>query len=231
MDKNSVSNDRFSRLIVCIGSPSLSPSFTFQQTRKIMHSPTEHPLTTEEPATDDLKRQARELSEAPDETTPIVFEARPSNKIDNTADKVEDEELPLDEDDEDWSAADEELYQKTEYNRNIPHHEKTAPASPMVTPAQRQLLVFSDRPLVEKTNDKVVVTNYYGRTENSKHGKRQYFAACDFSPESFYAMEWVMGTMMRDGDVLHIVTVINREDNPVEASKMALANEVQYSPT
>lgn len=190
-----------------------------------LHNPTEHPFTTEEPATEDLKRQAQELSEVPDERiTTTVFETRPSNKIVEKGHETEEEEE--DEDEEDWLSADEELYQKTEYNRNIPYHEKHTPASPLVTPAQRQLLVFSNNPLVEKAGDKVVVTNYYGRTENGKPGKRQYFAACDFSPESFYAMEWVMGTMMRDGDVLHVVTVVNREDNPVEASKMDLAHEV-----
>jgi hypothetical protein len=52
--------------------------------------------------------------------------------------------------------------------------------------------------------------------------------ACDFSKESLYALEWTMGTMMRDGDELHVSTVINREDNPeaVKATGLDQKGEV-----
>jgi hypothetical protein len=60
---------------------------------------------------------------------------------------------------------------------------------------------------------------------------RRYLVACDFSEESFFAIEWTMGTLMRDGDEIHLVTVVNREDNPelVEAAGMSLSKEVSLS--
>ncbi|CAO3590280.1 unnamed protein product [Absidia cylindrospora] len=60
---------------------------------------------------------------------------------------------------------------------------------------------------------------------------RHYLVACDFSRESLHAMEWTMGTMLRDHDALHIVTVANREDNPdiVNQSNASVESDLDTS--
>jgi hypothetical protein len=80
------------------------------------------------------------------------------------------------------------------------------------------------------------VINHYGAgpegtlTEDLKPTRksRSYLVACDFSDESYHAIEWTMGTMMRDGDKLYVATAVNREDNPeaVKEAGLSLSKEV-----
>ncbi|CAO3590655.1 unnamed protein product [Absidia cylindrospora] len=95
------------------------------------------------------------------------------------------------------------------------------------------LLVFSEPPSLVQKVDRYIVTTMYGTGPTGtmmlddddvpRRRSRAYMVACDFSDESFYAMEWVMGTMMRDGDELHIVAAVNREDNPETVKKAGLS--------
>ncbi|KAF7722148.1 hypothetical protein EC973_003661 [Apophysomyces ossiformis] len=198
-----------------------------------------HPLTTEEPLRNpELEQDVAELNrisktdEQIDEA--IILDKLDPNKIpsEDTPDGLEGEE---DEDDRDW---DEELWRTTEANRHIPYDEpltlaRTKSRSQSIS-VQRTLLVFSEHPTVVKKSDRIIVTQIYGagpegeRMEQTRK-RRSYLVACDFSEESFYSMEWAMGTMMRDGDELHVVAVINREDNPeaVKASKLSRSKELK----
>lgn len=102
---------------------------------------------------------------------------------------------------------------------------------------RRALLVFSENPTVTKKSDRIIVHNHYGAgpkgsLENDlkpKRRSRSYLVACDFSEESFHAIEWTMGTMMRDGDKLYVATAVNREDNPelVKEAGLSLSKEVK----
>ena len=141
-------------------------------------------------------------------------------------------------------AIDPGLLERTESNRYIPYNEeKTRPKRSNTIHAQdddvhKNLLVFSDNPTIIEHPTKLVVVQYYGAGKTgimpaayrSKRKTKAYLVACDFSKESIYAIEWTMGTMMRDGDELHVSTVINREDNPdvVKASGLDQAGEVSY---
>lgn len=144
---------------------------------------------------------------------------------------------------------DPELLKRTESNRHIPLFEKEVikqrPKRSDTIHGQsdavhKDLLVFSDHPeTLESTSNKLVVAQYYGAGKsgvmpemfkNNKKKQKRYLVACDFSKESLYAIEWTMGTMMRDGDELHVATVANREDNPeaVKATGLDQAGEVRY---
>ncbi|CAO0803117.1 unnamed protein product [Mucor circinelloides] len=130
--------------------------------------------------------------------------------------------------DELLQASDPDLLRRTESNRHIPYEEAVQPPKRSSTihgqsdSTQRELLVFSDNPTVIEEPTKLSVVQYYGAGKSgvlpvayrSKRKPRSYLVACDFSKESLYAIEWTMGTMMRDGDELHVATVANRDDNP-----------------
>ncbi|KAK4512121.1 uncharacterized protein ATC70_013364 [Mucor velutinosus] len=125
-------------------------------------------------------------------------------------------------------ASDPDLLRRTESNRHIPYDEVVKPPKRSDTihgqsdETQRDLLVFSDNPTVIEQPTQLSVVQYYGAGKSgvlpaayrSKRKPRSYLVACDFSKESLYAMEWTMGTMMRDGDELHVATIANRDDNP-----------------
>ncbi|KAG2231480.1 hypothetical protein BDF21DRAFT_361962 [Thamnidium elegans] len=124
-------------------------------------------------------------------------------------------------------AEDPDLLRTTESNRHIPYEEnpkslQRSKSDGETDAVHRKLLVFSENPTVIEEGNKIAVVQYYGAGKsgvmpNEYHSKRKpktYLAACDFSKESLYAMEWTMGAMMRDGDELHIATVANRDDNP-----------------
>ncbi|GAA5812591.1 hypothetical protein MFLAVUS_006048 [Mucor flavus] len=146
--------------------------------------------------------------------------------------------------DSDSDETDDELVRITEANRFIPIEKKDTDIknrrkslrSQSVT-VRRDLLVFAQKPTVLKKSDRIVVAQRYGAGLNGKidqelqpkRRSRGYLVACDFSEESFHAIEWTMGTMMRDGDVLHVVTVVNREDNPeaVKETGLSLSKELQ----
>lgn len=150
------------------------------------------------------------------------------------------------EDDEDEYEIDEELMRITESNRmisvdrsnstdmSLQQRSKSLRSQSVST--RRNLLVFADKPTVTKKSDRIVVANHYGAgpggtlTQDLKPTRRSrsYLVACDFSEGSYHAIEWTMGTMMRDGDKLYVVAAVNREDNPeaVKQAGMSLSKEV-----
>lgn len=137
-------------------------------------------------------------------------------------------------------AEDPDLLRTTESNRHIPYEENPKSVQRSndgeTDAVHRELLVFSENPIVVEESNKIVVVQYYGAgksgvmpdTYRSKRKPKTYLVACDFSKESLYAMEWTMGAMMRDEDELHIATVANRDDNPevVKATGLDQTGEV-----
>ncbi|KAI8976945.1 hypothetical protein BDB01DRAFT_727197 [Pilobolus umbonatus] len=138
---------------------------------------------------------------------------------------------PLPEEKED-SETDDELVRITEANRCIKSEPRSSVTSQ--TTLRRDLLVFAETPSVLTKSDRVIVHNKYGAGLSGdldpalmkKTQKRSYLVACDFSEESIHAIEWTMGTMMRDGDGLYVVTVINK-DEAVDSSKKSMMRELQ----
>jgi hypothetical protein len=154
--------------------------------------------------------------------------------------------------DSDSDDTDDELVRITEANRFIPmdDHKKISEIKSaendilrrkslrsQSVSIRRDLLVFSDSPIVTKKADRIIVHNHYGAGPDGKLEKdarptrrsRGYLVACDFSEESFHCIEWTMGTMMRDGDRLYVATAVNREDNPetVKQTGLSLSKEVK----
>ncbi|CAO3677375.1 unnamed protein product [Rhizopus stolonifer] len=197
----------------------------------------DHPLTTEEPFhSDDLKLKFKDLNvvDPKDKQIPpaVIIEKEDPNLIPTVVPNVVKSEDDEDEEEE----MDDELYRITESNRYIPYDEvvpqihlaRVNSLRSQDVDIKRHLLVFADKPSVTKKSDQIIVKNHYGAgpkgqlADNLKPRRRQrsYLVACDFSEESFSAIEWTMGTMMRDGDQLYVVTAVNRDDNP-EAVKQA----------
>lgn len=157
--------------------------------------------------------------------------------------------------DSDSDDTDDELARITEANRFIPMEDDHKKISEIKSAEndklrrkslrsqsvsiRRDLLVFSDSPVITKKADRIIVHNHYGAGPDGKLEKdarpprrsRGYLVACDFSEESFHSIEWTMGTMMRDGDKLYVVTAVNREDNPeaVKQTGLSLSKEVKIS--
>ncbi|KAI8881235.1 adenine nucleotide alpha hydrolases-like protein [Backusella circina FSU 941] len=143
---------------------------------------------------------------------------------------------------------DDELERITEANKHIfcdnkkndnNQSEMKTENTPRALPSdeRRKILCFSNHPVIEKKPDSIIVTNKYGAGPKgvlneglrSKRRPRSYLVACDFSDESFHCIEWTLGTVMRDGDTLYVVTIVNRDDNPdaVKEAGLSLSKELK----
>lgn len=124
------------------------------------------------------------------------------------------------------SAADEDpklLERTTEMNRHIalPVHNHDDNDADM----ERRRPVL-DTPVVLRSKHKVIMSQHYGRlphnNNNDKERQRLYLVAYDFSHESQGALEWTLGTMLRDGDRLLVMTVMQETNMaPVDLLKAA----------
>ncbi|KAI0372192.1 hypothetical protein BV20DRAFT_1050948 [Pilatotrama ljubarskyi] len=105
------------------------------------------------------------------------------------------------------------------------------------TKPQDTLPLVTSRPVFQR--DRCAITVTHGdpervRQETGKPGKR-YVLASDLSEESRYALEWGIGTVLRDGDEMIIVTVVENESkidpvipNPADrATKLRAQQERQ----
>ncbi|KAI9250009.1 hypothetical protein BY458DRAFT_563505 [Sporodiniella umbellata] len=135
---------------------------------------------------------------------------------DGEENKEEEEEIQVDQ----------ELVRITEFNRYIPYDgpelDPARPLSLRSLPLEDRMhwLVFHQEPTVFQSSDRMVVRNHYGAGTLGQldpalkptRSPKAYLVACDFSTESVYAMEWAMGSVLRDGDTLYLVTVIKKGD-------------------
>ena len=56
-------------------------------------------------------------------------------------------------------------------------------------------------------------SNVLEETEGSRRRRRRYMVTTDLSEESVYALEWTIGTILRDGDTLFAVCALHEENN------------------
>jgi hypothetical protein len=87
------------------------------------------------------------------------------------------------------------------------------------------------------TPDRTVITLVRGefvKMEKAGEFKRQrkYFVSSDLSPQATYAMEWAIGTVIREGDTCWIAQALGKDDEPCEekdrdANARALVEEVK----
>lgn len=62
--------------------------------------------------------------------------------------------------------------------------------------------------------------------------QRKYLVSSDLSPQATYAMEWTIGTVLREGDTLWVAQALGKDDEPCdekdrEANCRALAEETK----
>ncbi|CDS03339.1 hypothetical protein LRAMOSA00741 [Lichtheimia ramosa] len=131
------------------------------------------------------------------------------------------------EEEEEVSRVSEELRRTTEQNKYIPYIEPQ-PETPKKKKKHPHL--GFDEPVMRILPDRVVITQLYGHQpvsemQQAKRKPRVYMVACDFSSESVNAIEWTMGTMMRDRDEVHILTVVPPDDSSSQGSSPA--NQLQ----
>ncbi|KAI8149058.1 hypothetical protein BJV82DRAFT_708897 [Fennellomyces sp. T-0311] len=159
------------------------------------------------------------------------IESTGSSQADLLAEDLKEHQRELIKEDRDEDLyVDPQLIATTERNRSIPSPERASPQFVSYSSSLRhhhRRLVFTE-PVVSKNPDRVHMTQFYGKSIEQptlRHKSRLYLVACDFSKESHSAMEWTMGTIMRDGDELHLVTVVSQEQDLAEL-EMAPAKEI-----
>ncbi|KAI9320840.1 hypothetical protein BX666DRAFT_1851413 [Dichotomocladium elegans] len=130
-------------------------------------------------------------------------------------------EQALEEEDEEADANEarlmEELRRTTENNRHIP---SLTALKTMLPAKKKQPKLDFDEPVIKTLPDRVIIQHIYGRHHEDDPAAsvtklrktHAYLIACDFSSESMSAIEWTMGTMMRDGDEAHLVVAVNGEE-------------------
>jgi hypothetical protein len=81
----------------------------------------------------------------------------------------------------------------------------------------------------------ILVRGEYNELEKSGEIKRprRYLVCSDLSPQATYAMEWVIGTVLRDGDKLWVTRALDKDDEPheekdLEAIVRSLAEETKH---
>ncbi|KAK4055639.1 hypothetical protein OIV83_000185 [Microbotryomycetes sp. JL201] len=161
-----------------------------------------------------------------------------------------------DEDDEEWEL-DPELEKNTEANASkdtpfdflqkeglemiypgegpnmLPPISRPVPAGPVrrrstktKVPEMQQLQ--TGRPIFEKNRCTVVLTQGDPIKASEGRRRRKYLVASDLSEESLYAIEWAIGTVLRDGDECFLVNIMETDTkfdsddpNPSQADKKA----------
>jgi len=177
------------------------------------------------PEDDDLNIDTEEDRQV--EEAIIVQKPEPNRFESETED--EDDEVPHDEDDMrsfddlDLDNEDKELMAITEKNRHIDYDKAADENKKHALEKYRPEVLVCQEPDIVRLDDRITTTLRYGYVDPATmpdilpgppRRVRTYLVMCDFSDESYHAMEWAMGTMLRNNDELHILTVLNKEDDP-----------------
>ncbi|KAG1451748.1 hypothetical protein G6F56_008001 [Rhizopus delemar] len=209
--------------------------------------PSLEPNVPEGELTEEVVEEAvsRTMDESIDEIVNKTVDETVNDKVNNTVDELvnestEDslddstEEEKEDDDEEDLYEVDRELERITELNRFVSYEEPTPdlnrPKSLRSLPfdTRADLLVFADEPNTSQSSDRIIVKSHYGAGLSGQldeelrptRSSRAYLIACDFSEESIYAVDWAMGSMLRDGDTLHVVTVVKKKEKAKKRIKL-----------
>lgn len=79
------------------------------------------------------------------------------------------------------------------------------------TKSHEPLTLQTSRPLFQRDRCTLTITQGDPEGKLGERRRRRYIVASDLSEESRYAVEWGIGTVLRDGDEMMIVTVIENE--------------------
>ncbi|RCH85414.1 hypothetical protein CU098_007960, partial [Rhizopus stolonifer] len=168
------------------------------------------------------------------ELTEEVVEEAVSRTMDESIDEIVNKTVDETVNDKVNNTVDELLERITELNRFVSYEEPTPdlnrPKSLRSLPfdTRADLLVFADEPNTSQSSDRIIVKSHYGAGLSGQldeelrptRSSRAYLIACDFSEESIYAVDWAMGSMLRDGDTLHVVTVVKKKEKAKKRIKL-----------
>jgi hypothetical protein len=183
----------------------------------------------------------------------IVQKPEPNRFESETDDEEDEDEVPHDEDDESTpyddsylDKEDKELMAITEKNRHIDYEKPADENKKHASEKYRPEVLVCQEPEIVRQEDRITTTLRYGYVDKASmpdilpgppRRVRTYLIMCDFSDESFHAMEWAMGTMLRNNDELHILTVINKDDEmgstediQKQVSVLSQTSKLMYSP-
>lgn len=65
----------------------------------------------------------------------------------------------------------------------------------------------------------------YGRIHATAKRTRQYLVSVDLSPQAKYALEWTIGTVMRDGDLCRVVHALDYDEKEDKSTAQQLRDE------
>lgn len=103
----------------------------------------------------------------------------------------------------------EPLFPSTLHGLNTPRRGTSVSARRKPASRVDHLPLSTSRPIFQRDRCTIRLTNgdpLAGLKENGRKPKR-YVVASDLSVESKYAVEWCIGTVMRDGDEMIVITV------------------------
>ncbi|KAG6866295.1 hypothetical protein C0991_006391 [Blastosporella zonata] len=88
---------------------------------------------------------------------------------------------------------------------------KRGPRRRKSTKHHEPLLYETSRPVFQRDRCTISITQGDPASKHDERKSRKYIVASDLSEESRYAVEWAIGTVLRDGDELLIVTVTEND--------------------
>jgi hypothetical protein len=154
---------------------------------------------------------------------PNRFESETEDEEDDVP--AEDDEYSFDEY-ENLDDADKELMAITERNRHIDYDKPADENVKRSSEKYRPEILVCQEPEIVRQEDRIITTLKYGCYVDNEgppeppRRVRTYLIMCDFSDESYHAMEWAMGTMLRNNDELHILTVISKDDESLSSEDL-----------
>jgi hypothetical protein len=79
-------------------------------------------------------------------------------------------------------------------------------------------LAIHESPIIHSPDRTVmeIIRGEFKELEKDGEFKRQrkYLVSSDLSPQATYAMEWAIGTVLREGDTLYVVQALGKDDEP-----------------
>lgn len=87
----------------------------------------------------------------------------------------------------------------------------------------------NSRPVFQRDRCTITITQGDPEATLGERRKRRYVVASDLSEESRYAVEWGIGTVLRDGDEMLIVTIVENEAKGAFTTSSVTAWELTFS--
>jgi hypothetical protein len=111
---------------------------------------------------------------------------------------------------------------------DIPNREEEARKAARLAVHETEIVNSPDRSVM------TIIRGEFLEMERSRQYTRQrkYLVSSDLSPQATYAMEWAIGTVLREGDILYVTQALGKDEEPCserdrEQNCQALAEETK----